>query len=135
MNTASGPKARILVVDRNEDLRELFSYFLELKGFEVQDAPCGTIALVCAASFVPDAVFSSLRIGECDGFTLAKELRKLPQTANTLLVAMSAYAHERAAAYEAGFDHYLAKPIAFESMMAIIMPLEADVRRRFRGMP
>jgi DNA-binding response OmpR family regulator len=125
MNSLPGSRTRILIVDRNEDLRELFSYFLELKGFDVRAVPDGEIALICAAAFAPHAVFSSLRIGEPDGYMLARQLRLSAQTRTAVLVAMSAYAHESAEVYGAGFDHYLPKPIAFESLMAIIEPLAA----------
>lgn len=133
MNGLPERSARILIVDRNDDLTELFSYFLQLKGFEVRTAPDGPGALACAAVFVPDAVFSSLRIGELDGYMLARLLRQRPQTANAVLVAMSAYAHEHVEVYAAGFDHYLSKPIPFESLMAIIEPLQAQVRRSQAG--
>jgi CheY-like chemotaxis protein len=92
MNTVPAAIARVLIVDRNEDLLELFSFFLESRGFNVRTAPSGTLALTCAAEFAPHAVFASLRVGELDGYMLAKELRKLPQTENSTLVAMSAYA-------------------------------------------
>jgi CheY-like chemotaxis protein len=133
MNGLPARSARILIVDRNDDLTELFSYFLQLKGFDVRTAPNGPSALTCAAAFAPDAVFSSLRIGEMDGYTLARLLRQLPQTASAVLVAMSAYAHENVEVGAAGFDQYLSKPIPFESLMAIIEPLEAQVRRRHAG--
>jgi DNA-binding response OmpR family regulator len=134
MHNVLAPKARILIVDRNEDLRELFSYFLESNGFEVRTAANGAVGLTCAAEFAPDAVFTSLRIGELDGFALAIALRKLPQTADAVLVAMSAFAHERIESCTAGFDQYLLKPIAFESLIAIIEPLEARVHRNRLGM-
>src|SRR5438094_10671756 len=84
-------KFRVLVVDRNADLCEIFSFFLQLSDFEVMTAHSGAAGLNCAKDFAPDVVFCSLRIGEIDGFALAKQLRKLPQTAKSVLVAMSTY--------------------------------------------
>lgn len=125
MNTAPSPKRRVLIVDRNDDLCELFSVFLESDGFDVRTTRTGLVAMTYAADFAPHVVFASLRIGELDGFMLARELRKLPATANSFLVAMSAFSHESCRVRATGFNHYVTKPLRFESLIALLQPVQS----------
>jgi len=123
MNRAAS-RHRAVIVDANDDLRELFTLFLEHCGYDVRSAHTGALGLACAAEFAPDIVFSSLRVGDVDGYALARALRKLPQTAGCVLIAMSGFANEDRAVREAGFDHYLRKPISLDDITAILKPLD-----------
>ena len=122
MNIAAS-RPRALIVDANDDLRELFTLFLEHCGYEVRSTHTGALGLISATANAPNVVFSSLRVGDVDGYALARELRKLPQTASSVLIAMSGFVNEGRAVHEAGFDHYLRKPISLDEITAILKPL------------
>jgi signal transduction histidine kinase/ActR/RegA family two-component response regulator len=107
--------ARVLVVDDNQDARELLRYVLEHLGATVESATTAQDA-VRAASVRPfDVVLADIGLPGRDGCELIAEIRDLPAPhANRLrAVAVTAYAgdHHRARAIAAGYDAYLTKPI------------------------
>jgi CheY-like chemotaxis protein len=57
-----------------------------------------------------------------DGYRLAGEMRARPATADALLIAVTGYgqAHDRQRSKEAGFDHHLVKPVAFEEIQRAV---------------
>jgi CheY-like chemotaxis protein len=65
---------------------------------------------------------------DMDGYELARAMRKMPETANAMLVALTGYGEgrDREAARRAGFDHHLVKPASMEQVGDIL----AQARRR-----
>lgn len=118
------PPLRVLVVDRNAEMLDLLGTLLEHHGCSVSCTPCADEALALATQFRPHAVCSSIVLGRVDGFTLASRLRALPETAASLLIAVSGRQHpeDQANALAAGFDHFIAKPFMLDE---VITPLNA----------
>lgn len=104
----------ILVADDNACSRELMRELLEASGHHVFEAANGNAALDLIRSSAPDLVFLDLQMPLQDGFSVIRELRnelrfqKLPVVA----VTASAMIGDRERAIAAGFDSYVAKPIA-----------------------
>jgi CheY-like chemotaxis protein len=57
-----------------------------------------------------------------DGYEIAERLRDLPQSARTILVAITGYGQDddRRRSREAGIDHHLIKPVAPETLQKLI---------------
>ncbi|HEX5718385.1 MAG TPA: ATP-binding protein, partial [Thermoanaerobaculia bacterium] len=110
---ASAP-CRILVVDDNVDSADSLALLLRLRGHEVEAVYDGHTALERAVSSQSDVIVLDIGLPGLDGYQVASELRKLPQTAKALLVALTGYGQEedQRRAREAGFDHHLTKPVA-----------------------
>ena len=53
-----------------------------------------------------------------DGYEVAQHVRRLPDCADALLIALSGYREDRATLDEAGFDGYFVKPVDFRSLVA-----------------
>jgi CheY-like chemotaxis protein len=68
--------SRILVVDDDPDLRELYIELLSELGHAVVGAPDGVVALELALSMRPELVLTDWRMPRMDGVELAKELRR-----------------------------------------------------------
>ena len=70
-------------------------------------------ALERARAAPPQGCLLDIGLPDMDGKELAQRLRAQPETANSLLVAITGYGQDsdRACALDAGFDHYLVKPI------------------------
>lgn len=114
--SASGtPRAplRILVVEDDPDVREMFKLILELEGHEVYDAPDGATAVRVAAAVQPDVGLVDLGLPVLDGYEVARKIRALPFGKRTRLIAVSGYAQpeDLRNAKSAGFDLHLAKPV------------------------
>lgn len=110
---------RVLVVDDDEDARELLRALLESRGADVLTASSVADALACLES-CPDVIVSDIAMPEADGYSLVRAVRALERgTARRLpIIAVTAYAgaSDRARALEAGFDLHFAKPVDLEAL-------------------
>jgi PAS domain S-box-containing protein len=117
--------ARLLVVDDNDDARELLALALEHEGHTVDRAHDGPSALLLAAEHLPQLAILDIGLPVMDGYELAQRLRADPRLASIRLVALTGYgqAQDRQRALEAGFDEHLVKPIRTEQLGEIIRRL------------
>ena len=115
-------RRRLMVVDDNKDAAESMSMLFELWGHEVICAYDGRSALDTAARYRPDAVFLDIGLPGMDGYEIAERLRELPESASTVLVAITGYGQDedRRRSREAGIDHHLVKPVAPETLHKLL---------------
>jgi two-component system CheB/CheR fusion protein len=93
-------------------------------GYEVKTVTTGTEALAWAPLFRPQAIFTAIHLADQSGFDLCAALRRMPQMADVLIVAITGHLSRDCArlAREAGFDHYLVKPVKLEAILATLRP-------------
>ena len=113
---------RVLLVDDSVDAALALSLVLQSDGYDVRVAHEATTALELAAHFKPQIVLLDLGLPGMDGFQLAQEMRRRPDTADALLIAVTGYgqATDRQRSREAGFDHHLVKPVSVEEIQNAI---------------
>jgi two-component system CheB/CheR fusion protein len=111
---------RVLLADRSEETRELFATLFLGLGHEVKTAATGTEALFWSPLFRPHAVFTAIHLPDQSGFELCAALRRMPETAQALIVAITGHKSPDSAALarEAGFDDYLVKPVKLDIILA-----------------
>jgi two-component system CheB/CheR fusion protein len=124
-SAASAPFAarRVLVVDDQTDAADGHQALLGQYGHDVRVAYNGPAALDLAAAFRPEVVLLDLGLpGGMDGFELARRLREQPETARSLLVAITGYGNpdDEARARAAGIDHFLVKPADPSQVQALV---------------
>jgi CheY-like chemotaxis protein len=110
---------RILVVDDNvAAARMLCLLFSKWGGHDIRMAQDGPSALHLAQEFQPEVVLLDIGLPRMDGYEVARELRKRPESAQTLLVALTGYGSEedRRRSRKAGFDEHLIKPLSSEDL-------------------
>jgi two-component system response regulator MprA len=105
-----GPRAVILVVERDPHVRALERYFLEEAGFAVDFAADGKAALERARTSNPRIVVSEILVPALDGLSVCRALKSDPQTRHIAVLIFSILAAEDRAR-EAGADAFLRKPI------------------------
>jgi CheY-like chemotaxis protein len=113
MTTAErGSRVRVLVAEDYPDTRRTLCWLLKSWGFDVRDARDGPEALRLAHDFRPAVAILDLAMPGLDGYQVARRLRESAQTDPPLLIALTGFTDRAhvAAAREAGFDHFLAKP-------------------------
>jgi len=110
--------SRILIADDNAASRELLREVLELSGYEVVEAADGAQAVDGVREHKPDLVLVDIQMPVMDGYGVLKELRADPRTAETRVVALTAFAMQgdRERAQRAGFDGYITKPIEIATL-------------------
>jgi len=120
--SSSKHAARILVIDDNVDLANGLVKLLEIFGHHVQVAYDGTSGFDKAKEFNPEFILLDIGLPGMDGYEVAAHIRREERTKSAVIVAISGYgeAEDRRRAKQAGFDHYLVKPIAFEDLIEIL---------------
>lgn len=111
----------ILVVDDHPETRELLRTLFGYCGHEVVLAPDGPSALRMAAEIAPQLVVTDVVMPGMDGYTLLRELRRLPACRGTPGVMMSASlsdARSRALAERCGALSFVHKPFEPAEMLA-----------------
>jgi PAS domain S-box-containing protein len=117
---------RILVVDDNEDAASMIAMLLEASGHHVMVEHSSRKGLERAIQDRPQVCILDIGLPEMDGIELAKRLRARPETAHSVLIAVTGYGQDqdRAQTKAAGFDHHLVKPVDIKQLVSIL----ADVR-------
>jgi CheY-like chemotaxis protein len=114
-STASLQGCRVLVVDDEEDGREMVAAILRRAGANVQLAASATDALTYLDQRQTDVLLADLAMPVVDGYELVRRVRARDQHTGSRLpaAAITAYAgaEDRARALGAGFDRHLAKPV------------------------
>jgi two-component system, cell cycle response regulator DivK len=107
-----GRRARplILIVDDDEDNREMYSAYLSRRGFDVDTAGDGASALDRAYTIRPDLVVMDLTLPDMDGVEAILQLRKDPRTAEVPVVVVSGYRLDSVSADGVCWDAFLTKP-------------------------
>jgi two-component system CheB/CheR fusion protein len=105
--------ASIVIVEDNDDSRQMLCAFLEQSGFVCAAARTGTAGLALIEKTKPDVALVDVGLPEMNGLDLARRVRSNPENESTYLVALTGYGQpaDRAAASEAGFDGHLVKPV------------------------
>jgi DNA-binding response OmpR family regulator len=107
-------KARILVVDDEDEILELLDFNLRQAGFNVLKASDGKTALAQARSNQPDLIVLDLLLPEMDGTEVFKTLRQDRATTHIPVIMLTAKATEidRIVGLELGADDYVTKPFS-----------------------
>jgi len=119
----------ILVVDDEQDIRELVQYNLEKAGYRVVTARDGAEALKRALASPPDALVLDLLMPAMDGLSVLRSLRGEPITADLPVLLLTARTSEmdKLLGFEYGADDYLTKPFLPRELVARVGAL---LRRR-----
>jgi CheY-like chemotaxis protein len=129
-STSRPLEGRILVVDDLNDAAASLALVCELYGAEARVARDGLEALTVGASFLPDVVLMDISMPQMDGYEAARRLRAEPWGKTVVLIALTGWGREGdiRAAYAAGFDGHLLKPIGADALIDLISRLRAKQR-------
>lgn len=117
---------RILLVDDDDDVREVLGELLTLEGHAVTAASDGAEGVLRALQTEPEVAFIDLTLPGIDGVEVARRIRAV-MGASVLLVALSGHAD----ASPRGFDARLTKPSSAEEILAVLG--RAGARQRKAG--
>jgi CheY-like chemotaxis protein len=124
MHPRNPPSRHVLLVEEDEEIRDIYTTLFESQGFDVSAASSACEALDHARHTPVAAVFSSLVFRDMGGFDLCRQLRAMPDTADSLIVALTGYSESgiEEKVKEAGFDAYLLKPVRLQTLLALVEP-------------
>jgi CheY-like chemotaxis protein len=128
---------RILVVEDDEDTREVLSLGLTLYGAEVVAVCCAADAIVELGKSVPDVILSDIGLPDEDGLALIRRIRQFPPSRGGRVpaVAVTAFtlADDGAEATRAGFQRHFRKPVDTRSLFDAVIALAESGRVERRG--
>jgi CheY-like chemotaxis protein len=112
----------ILVVEDYDDVRQMLRILLESERFRVVEAASGGEALEVLEEEHPDVILMDLALPGFDGLEAIRRIRVIDGFQNTPIVVLTAYTgpftYENA--LRAGSDYFMAKPIDFDELAALL---------------
>ena len=113
MEKCEGAPGKILVVDDNQDSRELVIKILKGKGHQLVEAVDGEDALKQVAAELPDLILMDISLPKIDGHEVTRRLKQNNKFASIPVIALTAHAMkgDREKALAAGCEEYISKPI------------------------
>lgn len=117
--------SQILVIDGNSEPPRLLIANLKGAGHQVNRTTNGIQGEALALQMVPDLIILDPVLPEVDGFTLCQRLRRDPRTTKVPIMMLTALndLEDRVKGFDAGADHYLAKPFVMEELLARVQAL------------
>ncbi len=108
-----GRQPKILVVEDNQDNREMVVKVLKFNGYEVVEAVDGEEAIRKARAENPDLILLDIYLPKIDGYEAAKRLKGDSDLRHIPIIALTAHAMKgnREEALAVGCDGYIPKPI------------------------
>jgi two-component system, OmpR family, alkaline phosphatase synthesis response regulator PhoP len=121
-------KQSVLVVEDEEDIRELVSYNLLKEGYQVAGVASGEDALAAVASKPPDLILLDLMLPGLDGLSVCRKLKAAPETHSLPIIMLTARGEEPdiVAGLNMGADDYVTKPFSPKVLLARV---QAVLRR------
>ena len=120
---------KLLVVEDEDDIRELIAFNLEMSNFEVLKARDGEEAIQIAEKELPDTIILDVMLPGMDGFEVCRYLKKNVSTKEIPIIMLTARSEDSdvVTGLELGADDYITKPF---SPRILIARVHAAVRRR-----
>jgi len=126
----SARKPKILVVDDEAAMREVFDMRLQEWGFEVRLAENGMEAKELAESFEPDIVISDVVMPEVSGLELLKFLKAGDPHRPVILVTAQASIDMAVEAMKQGAQEFITKPVEYPKLKVILAEQEKNIEQR-----
>jgi signal transduction histidine kinase len=114
---------RVLLIEDNNDARQMLRAALVLRGHEVREAATGSAGLLAAADAWPDIALVDIGLPDIDGYEVARRLRS--RGAGIRVVAITGYgqAQDEQRARDAGFHAHLVKPVSPDRLQEVMRQL------------
>ena len=117
--------ATLLVVDDNEQNRDMLSRRLARRGYEVVVAVDGEAGVRMAQSEAPAIILMDMSLPGLDGWDATRQIKADPATRGVPVIALTAHAMagDREKSLAAGCDDFDTKPVDFERLLGKIQAL------------
>ena len=121
----------VLIVEDQQDLRQLYAQHLTMSGFDVIEAANGLEAIDHTLSSLPDVVLMDLSLPVVDGWEATRRLKADARTAHIPVVALTAHdgSGELQRATRAGCDWFVPKPCPPDALITEVRRVLAAARR------
>ena len=117
----------VLIIDDDPDYRKFMGELLQAQDWQVLEAEEGNAGIELAKLHRPAVVFCDLMMPGCNGFQVCRALRSDDSLRQTKIVITSGrqFESDRQAAFKAGADEYVTKPIEPERFLLLLSRVAA----------
>ena len=118
----SSVKKKILIVDDEQDIRELLEYYLKKEGYQVYTASNGEEGIAEALRCNPILILMDIMMPKMDGIEACRIIKTMAELKNVYVVILSARNEEysEVAGFAVGADDYISKPIKPNALISRI---------------
>lgn len=111
---------RILIVEDQEDNRQIMQDLLTSAGYDVIIAVNGRDGVAKASTEQPDLILMDIQLPGLDGYEATRQIKSRSDLSETPIIAVTSYAlsDDRKKAIDAGCDDYVAKPVSPRDLLA-----------------
>jgi two-component system cell cycle response regulator DivK len=129
-DTGTRLRPRVLLVDDDQDTREMYAWCLRAAGWIVETAADGDGALLLASTFEPNVIVMDVRLPTVDGIEATRCLKASDLTKGIPIVACSGldWPWADSLARQAGCEEFVAKPCSPEELRTLLDHLVARPR-------
>ena len=120
---------KILIVDDDEDIRQVLQYNLDKEGFQTETASDGIDCLNKVSLFNPDIILLDVMMPDMDGIEVCERIKTNPTSEHILICFLTARNEDysQISGFDAGGDDYVSKPI---KPKVLISRIHAILRRK-----
>lgn len=123
-----GTPLKILIVDDNVESAKTLGWMIEALGYEPFVTYNGADALEASRTFLPHAVLLDLGMPRMNGYELCQIMKQSHDLRNTVFIAQTGWDKKdnQEISKEAGFDHYLTKPVAIVELEKLLKKIVSE---------
>jgi two-component system alkaline phosphatase synthesis response regulator PhoP len=122
----------ILIIDDEEDIRDILKYNLEKEGFQVDVSSNGEEGFIKIKETLPDLVILDVMMPGMDGIEVCELIRSTPECDHIIICLLTARNEDysQIAGLDSGADDYVAKPV---KPKVLVSRINALLRRKGKG--
>ena len=120
---------KILIVEDDDNIRELLRLYLGREGYEITEAENGAVGLSKWKAENPDMMLLDVMMPVMDGWQVCKEVRAAGSTMPIIMITAKGETMDKVSGLELGADDYIVKPLEMREVVARVRA----VFRRFAG--
>lgn len=120
---------KILIVEDDDNIRELLRLYLEREGYEISEAENGAVGLSKWKAENPDMMLLDVMMPVMDGWQVCKEVRASNSSMPIIMITAKGETMDKVSGLELGADDYIVKPLEMREVVARVRA----VFRRFAG--
>jgi len=113
---------KVLIVDDNQDNRDLIRKILKSTGYELYEATDGQRAIDMAVALKPDLILMDMQLPVLNGYQAVEKIRETPGLRRTTIIGLTSYAMvgDREKVMACGCNEYMAKPLVVATFRQMV---------------
>ena len=109
---------KILIVEDDDNIRELLRLYLEREGYEILEAENGAAGMSRWKADQPDLILLDMMMPVMDGWQVCREIRESGSTTPIIMITAKGETMDKVTGLEMGADDYIVKPLEMQEVVA-----------------